>query len=104
MNSQNNIGGKLHHFRSSSIKEVCTYVKNYWEKCLQNAHVLIPAQKIKIYNKNDTTEIIKLSTLNYFNDNPFDEKSESTSVQNLCNEQILNTAIHINSNTSHRCD
>ena len=101
VNSQNNIGGKLHHFRSSSIKEVCTYVKNCWEKCLENAHVLIPAQKIKIYNTNDTTEIIKLSTLNYFNDNPFDEKSESTSVQNLCNEQILNTGIHINSNTSH---
>ena len=35
--------------------------------------MLIPAYKIKIYNTNDTTEIIKLSTLNYFNDNPFDE-------------------------------
>ena len=43
----------------------------------RNVNVLIPAQKIKIYNPNDTTEIIKLSTLNYCNDNPFDEKSES---------------------------
>ena len=50
---------------------------------------------------NDTNEIIKLSTLNYFNDNPFDEKSESTSVENLCDDQILNTGIHISSNTSH---
>ena len=64
---------KLYHFRSSSIKEICTYVKNCWEKSLENANMLIPAYKIKIYNTNDTTEIIKLSTLNYFNDNPFDE-------------------------------
>ena len=67
VNCQNNIGGKLHHFRSSSIKEVWTYVKNCWEKCLENA-VLIP---------------------------------EATSVENLCDEQILNTGIHINGNTSH---
>ena len=46
-------------------------------KMFRNANVSIPAQKIKIYNTNDTTEIIKLSTLNYCNDNPFDEKSES---------------------------
>ena len=67
------LAGKLYHFRSSSIKEICTYVKNCWEKSLENANMLIPAYKIKIYNTNDTTEIIKLSTLNYFNDNPFDE-------------------------------
>ena len=67
------LAGKLYHFRSSSIKEICTYIKNYWEKSLENANMLIPAYKIKIYNTNDTTEIIKLSTLNYFNDNPFDE-------------------------------
>ena len=47
------------------------------------------------------TEIIKLSTLKYFNGSPFDEKSQSTSLEKLCDEQCLNTGNHINSDTSH---
>ena len=74
-----NTGVKQHKFLSSSITEVCMYEKSCWVICLNNDNLLIPAYKIKIHNKIATIDdMIKLSTLTYFNAKSFDEIFELT--------------------------
>ena len=57
----------LHHYRSSTVKDEITRVKECWDICLQNKHELIPAYKIKVYDITDTTyELVILKTLHHF--------------------------------------
>ena len=53
---------KLHHFRSSSIKDVEDYLHERWAECLKSPHKLIPAERIKV-NK---YEILYLRCVDYF--------------------------------------
>ena len=53
------------HFRSYSIKEESGRTKKLWEKCISSKD-LIPAIRMKYFDENGTTVIVKLSTLNHF--------------------------------------
>ena len=59
----------MHHFRSRTIKDERDYLVNCWEECLKAMHQLIPAYKIKVCDSNNNMEIVKLTTLEYFQTN-----------------------------------
>ena len=52
-----------HHFRSTSLKQVKSYLESCWKQCIENTK-LIPANKIIIENEYETTNLETLSTLN----------------------------------------
>ena len=62
--SQNISNKQIHHFRSFTVKEEATYVKECWQKCLEKADSFIPAKVIKV---NEEGEIKHLKCLNFFN-------------------------------------
>lgn len=82
----------LHHFRSWTIKEDSTFIKECWEKCVSQKHSVIPAFKLKIKVGTDTVTHY-LTTLSYF-------KEESMKQQNLDGTAIF-IASEVHQETSH---
>ena len=84
---------KMHHFRSYSIKEEWERTKKLWEKCI-SSNDSIPAKKMKYFDENGTTVIVKLTTLNHF------QVNEKDTLNNLLNakpetEDLITTNSYI---------
>ena len=106
---------KLHHFRSSSAAGVCKYIQDCWELCLKNCHSLIPAYKIKVYQKSaEKYETVKLQTLSHFEpylaeydhetittkDSKKNTSNNTMSLISLNNEHLSSSLNNTNSKTS----
>ena len=57
---------RLHHWRTYTMKDEIIYLQQYWEKCVENMHSIIPAYKIRIKNSDGKNSFILLNTLEYF--------------------------------------
>ena len=52
-----NVRKRLHHFRSSTLKDEFIYLQNCWTECLKMKNMLIPAAKLR-----EGTKLVYLST------------------------------------------
>ena len=51
-------GPPLHHFRSWTIEEEVTYIKQCWDKCV-NSDLRLPIKQIKLFDKEENTKSFK---------------------------------------------
>ena len=58
---------KLHHFRSSTLKNEMDMLQECWDKCTTLYRSSIPARSLKYFDENGKKINTKLSTLKYFN-------------------------------------
>ena len=95
---------QLHHFRSYSMKQEDSFVKDNWYNCLQNANSLIPAFKLKIKeNENKDVKFVYIKTLNYFREENASISHEAKSNENdatLENPIMENPSFENNQNIS----
>ena len=78
---------KMHHFQSYSITEKWAKTRKLLEKRISSKD-LIPVKKMKYFDENGTTVIVKLTTLNHFQVN---EKDKSNNFLNPKPEKDLIT-------------
>ena len=80
----------MHHFRPYSIREEWVRKRNLWGK-FNSSKDLLPAKKMKYFDENGTTVIVKLTSLNHF------QVSQKDSSNNLLNPNPETDLITTNS-------